>query len=1359
MFEPPMGTCTTISINSFVKRNMNMKPSKGRLNHQGQRQNVSAFAAAYTSVFGARIARLILEECLIKEPPCVSEMFVANETHERPGTAPDEAPCPKRQRHSIKGPPRGSDIPAAAPAYGKAPTWESLVKKCSPRVPRVGNFVVRGGDELFDNFQMMVPELQLKLVILCRGTERFRVPGSLTNGESMPWRKTIVIDRATGQVIDKGPPENWTALSRIQQTRRAGPARLSITLFGDKPGEGVMGVRGDIPESSQMEVEPGLEMTEPTGEAEKGWPPRISPKSGPHFEGLDPDKKADLRRIHANLGHPHPGKLARFLSEQGADEAVVRAARDYQCDACVENQAGPKLSHPASLHVPRDFNDCVGCDGAYWTNRQGLKFHFMHFIDEATLYHVGVPSGRTTEEQIQVFESVWLNWAGPCKTLYLDPAGEYINDQWHDFAQKEGIKLSVAAGESHWQIGRAESHGRIVKQMLTAMDIDEPISNFDQFRKSLRHVFAAKNALSNVNGYSPEQALLGKSCAVPASLVGDNEAATHSLAESNSPEGILFRESLRRRECARKAFLTADNSSALRRAVLRRPRKEITQYQSGDWVLYWRKLKGNSKGERGRWHGPGQVIATEYPKVVWVSHGGYLVRASPQQLRPASLREHLELRRDSSGRIMDEQIKTACKNYVQLEGIPEEEITHRDDLLTHPARECPGSAADGSQPEGEIFPSAAPSSVSPCPSILDDPIEPPGGVIDFDAPVETPVPNDGDDLTFGDDCELPESGLGVWEITLEDGPPREVEEGLLCESPELLEWSLIATGARKQRVEVQWKNLGEGERQLFQQAKEKEIDAWVKHETVKRVAKGTLRDDQIMRCRWILTWKSPAPGTSERRAKARLVVLGFEDPQISSISSDAPTLSKDGKQLILQQVASNGWRLVNFDIATAFLKGQGDGRALGLHAPKELKEAIGMEPGDQCSLLGGAYGRADAPILWYKTLRQTLESLGFVASPFDGCVFSLITKGPNGPKVRGCLGLHVDDGIGGGDEYFGEVIERLRKVYDFGAYNEGDFEFCGVRYYQWDDGSIEMGQDSYIQKISPIDIPRKRRQQPKESLSSAETQSLRQICGSLQYAAVHTRPDISAKVGELQAAIPCGRVEHLILANRVLFEAKSKPVNLMIVPIAESKVTFCAFSDASFESGNGNPTRQGTLIFTTDGNLAKNQRTVICPMAWSSRKVPRVVRSTLSAESVALGSTLDRLSWLRVFWEWLKNPGIDWSQPDQVLRRAPHATVATDCKSVYDLSTKTSTPSCSEYRTTLECLLIRERLRENCGLRWVNSKAMLADCLTKSMDGDALRQALMVGQYALFDEHEVLKERADKRSRLKWINLGSNEGS
>jgi hypothetical protein len=66
------------------------------------------------------------------------------------------------------------------------------------------------------------------------------------------------------------------------------------------------------------------------------------------------------------------------------------------------------------------------------------------------------------------------------------------------------------------------------------------------------------------------------------------------------------------------------------------------------------------------------------------------------------------------------------------------------------------------------------------------------------------------------------------------------------------------------------------------------------------------------------------------------VVLGFEDPDLQQIPNDAPTLSKDGRQLLLQQVASRRWRLINFDISTAFLKGQGDGRPLGVHAPLNL---------------------------------------------------------------------------------------------------------------------------------------------------------------------------------------------------------------------------------------------------------------------------------------------------------------------------------------------------------------------------------------------------------------------------------------
>lgn len=163
------------------------------------------------------------------------------------------------------------------------------------------------------------------------------------------------------------------------------------------------------------------------------------------------------------------------------------------------------------------------------------------------------------------------------------------------------------------------------------------------------------------------------------------------------------------------------------------------------------------------------------------------------------------------------------------------------------------------------------------------------------------------------------------------------------------------------------------------------------------------------------------------------------------------------------------------------------------------------------------------------------------------------------------------------------------------------------------------------------------------------------------------------------------------------------------------------------------------------------------PIAWSSRKTPRVVRSTLSAEAIALSGALDRLSWIRLMWEWTKDPGVNISNPEALLTHAPISVVATGCKSVYDLTTRTSTPSCEEYRTCIECILIRERLRDNCKTRWVHSQAQLADTLTKSMDGSLLRECLATGQYSLFDEQIQLKARADKRNRLAWIKKNLSE--
>ncbi|OLQ08619.1 hypothetical protein AK812_SmicGene7844 [Symbiodinium microadriaticum] len=219
-------------------------------------------------------------------------------------------------------------------------------------------------------------------------------------------------------------------------------------------------------------------------------------------------------------------------------------------------------------------------------------------------------------------------------------------------------------------------------------------------------------------------------------------------------------------------------------------------------------------------------------------------------------------------------------------------------------------------------------------------------------------------------------------------------------------------------------------------------------------------------------------------------------------------------------------------------------------------------------------------------------------------------------------------------------------------------------------------------------------------------------------------------------------------------QSKVHAVSLMIVPIQENHVTFCTFSDASFASTKDNNSYQGALVVATDWRMLANESAVLVPVAWSSRKIARVVRSTLSAEVVSLCGSVDRMSWIRLFWEWIKDPSVDIAQPDDVLKRAPQASLVTDCKSAYDIATKTAVPSCTELRTQLECLLLRERLQENCLMRWVHSRAMLADCLTKVMDSSELRRRLSEGRYALFDEQQVLENRAGKRQSLKWLKDG-----
>lgn len=452
-------------------------------------------------------------------------------------------------------------------------------------------------------------------------------------------------------------------------------------------------------------------------------------------------------------------------------------------------------------------------------------------------------------------------------------------------------------------------------------------------------------------------------------------------------------------------------------------------------------------------------------------------------------------------------------------------------------------------------------------------------------PVDIPVPSDDDELT----CDIFEDEVDCFHLQEEEGWRLEVDiaaqdiDRWRCEE-EPHQMAFLVSAAKRQRSEVKLHQLTSEEKKMFQQAKDKEIQSWLTTETVCRILRSQIPPENVMRCRWILTWKPTDEGAIDKSKtspqhvpKARLVVLGYEDPLVHEIPRDSPTMSKLARMLILQYAASKHWNIESFDIKTAFLRGEEHSdRVLGLEPPTELREKMKLKPQEIRKLLKGAYGRVDAPYLWYMELKKGLEELNFNSSPFDPCTFVLAN--PQTGVTEGLVGVHVDDGLCCGSEYFHQQLKKLEAKFPFGSHKQRNFTFTGLRIDQQEDYSIWISQQPYVKDIAAITVSRERRLSPDSPVTENERQSLRAVIGSLQYAAVNSRPDICSRLGALQSAINRASVNTLLDANKVLHEAKKySDVTIKIQPIPLEHLRFIAFSDASFASAKVLDSHQGMI--------------------------------------------------------------------------------------------------------------------------------------------------------------------------------------
>ena len=908
--------------------------------------------------------------------------------------------------------------------------------------------------------------------------------------------------------------------------------------------------------------------------------------------------------------------------------------------------------------------------------------------------------------------------------------------------------------------GRKERHGKFLQDMISRIDHDHPINTYDDLQVALSQSTHAKNALSIKHGYAPEVIVFGKHSRLPGSILSDESLPSHShvLQEDQEISPSSFKTMLMIRESARCAFHKSDNCDALRRAILSRSCPSRGQFSRGDSVMIWKSDDHNSH----QWIGPHRVIIQDGNTTVWTTQAGRLYRRAPEHVRLATLEETMqEVEASPDWTLLERQIQNMSRQDTII--IPNHELTETPGDNPNPHSQTPSELPEAEQTPMEHIPSN-PESVPQPDQEPENPTE--ASPSSEQMPVETIglYCQDLEEDVFFSSCQDT-----AWrcEVEVQLNQPLDQHQPGVEEA-----CALLATSAKKQRTEIKLSTLTSSEKAEFEQAKLAEIQNWVQTGTIARVFRDQIPPSQVLRCRWILTWKPVDPqelaktnSKKTHRAKARLVVLGYLDPQIENIPRDSPTLNKTARMLILQVIASLGFTLRSFDIRAAFLQGEPQSsRLMAVEPVPEMRKFMGLKSDEVAQLKKGAYGLVDAPFLWFCALQTELHNLGFESSPFCPCTFVL--RDPNTQGIAGILGMHVDDGLGGGNQFFQEKIDLLEQKYPFGSKKTSAFTFTGIEMAQRGDHSIVLNQSSYVRKIPAINLEVNRKTLDDEPVTEEERLLLRGLIGSLQYAAVNTRPDISSRLSILQSQINKAKICTIHEANKLLHDAKKfHEVQITIKPIPMQDYRLMAFSDASFASIHKPDSHSGVIIVGTHKNIANNQQCPISPLSWGCKKIQRVVTSTLSAETTALAASLDQLSWIRLFWSWLKDPKTCWKHPEKGLENADpaiavptmnHDFAITDCKSLFDLVSKTATPSCSEFRVQLVARAIKETLKENISLRWVHSAAQLADALTKAMEAKFLRETLQLGEYRLFDEDAVLKQRAKTKDRVRWLKQEQN---
>ena len=163
----------------------------------------------------------------------------------------------------------------------------------------------------------------------------------------------------------------------------------------------------------------------------------------------------------------------------------------------------------------------------------------------------------------------------------------------------------------------------------------------------------------------------------------------------------------------------------------------------------------------------------------------------------------------------------------------------------------------------------------------------------------------------------------------------------------------------------------------------KELAKWLQEQALQTLTDEEIADlepNRTLKMRWVLTYKPDPTHSKGKKAKARIVILGHQHPEVEDLEAASPTLGRTGKHLVLQWAAINKAIVESADAKSAFLQGDGqelnDNEPIYVRAIAEVAHSLNVPINSAVRIVKAVYGLGNAPRSWFFSVHRSLTGIG-----------------------------------------------------------------------------------------------------------------------------------------------------------------------------------------------------------------------------------------------------------------------------------------------------------------------------------------------------------------------------------------------